>query len=233
MRGSFADYISRTPITFLRILSLQFSEAYVNTKQKTYRTIGMVHTEGGWPKDVDSKEAAQTSRLIKRMERDEEYIGKKTIHVRHRFSSRPRVAHPALHTLSSAASVSRLGTTVEDVIKQNNAIDIYEQFFTNMEVQHSNELPEARTLTVFRDPSAQKRSASYLSYHSSGTRVAVAYSILRFQQQPSDMPLEVRAVLCVHACCACLLRIHASASQRLPSVLAVVHLGLCQPLDPT
>jgi len=134
----------------------------VNTKQKTYSTVGMVHTEGGWPKDVDKNEPSQTSRLVKRMERDEEFI----------------------------ATVARLGGQVDDVIKQNNAIDIYEEFFEGLETDYSNDLPEAKTLTKFRDPSSVPRSASYISSHSSGTRVAVAYSVLKFQQQPEDMPIE-------------------------------------------
>ena len=111
-----------------------------------------------------------------------------------RHHSNPFPAHPA----HPAATVARLGTTAEEVIKQNNAVNIYESFFTDVEVDHSNELPEAKTLTVFRDPSPVPRSASYLSYHHSGTRVAVAYSILRFQSQPTNMPLQARA----HGTCA-------------------------------
>ena len=71
---------------------LQFSECFINTAQKSYRTIGMVHTEGGWPKDVDVNEQAQTQRLIKRTERDEDYIGKDPPLP----PARPRRHHPFL-----------------------------------------------------------------------------------------------------------------------------------------
>eukprot|EP00959_Pyramimonas_sp_CCMP1952_P214684 4492760-Pyramimonas_sp.AAC.4 len=56
---------------------------------------------------------------------------------------------------------------VEELIKQNNAIDIYEEYFNHDVVDHSSEQPSAKTLTVFRDPAAKKgitRSAPYISW---------------------------------------------------------------------
>lgn len=56
---------------------------------------------------------------------------------------------------------------VEELIKQNNAIDIYEEYFQGSVVDHSSEQPYAKTLTVFRDPAQQKgvrRSSSYISW---------------------------------------------------------------------
>jgi dynein intermediate chain 2 len=86
---------------------------------------------------------------------------------------------------------------VEELIKQNNAIDIYEEYFNSGEVvDHSSEQPYTKTLTVFRDPQASKmgeqtRSAPYLSWHPDGGRkLCVSYSILDFQKQPKDMPLS-------------------------------------------
>lgn len=100
---------------------------------------------------------------------------------------------------------------VETLIKQNNAIDIYEEYFAGAQADHSSEQPYARTLTVFRDPSPVKRSASYISWYPEGApairagiccrwlrlvraaasgarKVAVAYSIMHFQKQPEGMP---------------------------------------------
>lgn len=59
---------------------------------------------------------------------------------------------------------------VEHLIKQNNALDIYEEYFSGTVADHSSEQPYARTLTVFRDPSPLKRSASYISWHPDGAR---------------------------------------------------------------
>jgi hypothetical protein len=41
--------------------------------------------------------------------------------------------------------------------------------------------PSARGLAVFRDPSPVKRTATCINWHPEGTRMAVAYSMLRFQ----------------------------------------------------
>lgn len=62
---------------------------------------GMSHMEGGWPKEVDHTEAEQVIRFRRKVEKDEDYI----------------------------RQVLRLGAVVEDLVKQNNAIDIYEQYF--------------------------------------------------------------------------------------------------------
>ena len=39
---------------------------------------------------------------------------------------------------------------MEHCIKQNNAIDIYEEYFEDMEVEAADEPPSAKTINVFR-----------------------------------------------------------------------------------
>ena len=39
---------------------------------------------------------------------------------------------------------------MEHCIKQNNAIDIYEEYFENMEIETADEPPSAKTINVFR-----------------------------------------------------------------------------------
>ena len=54
------QYIERSP-TILDIQAIpDMSEVYVNTETVTYKTQGMLHVEGGWPKDVDPTEKDQT-----------------------------------------------------------------------------------------------------------------------------------------------------------------------------
>ena len=53
---------------------------------------------------------------------------------------------------------------VEALIKENNAIDIYYDYFSGELPDHSSEQPLARTITILRDPSPLKRSASYISW---------------------------------------------------------------------
>lgn len=132
-----------------------------NTQQISYATRGFSHTEGGWPKDIDCTEAEHVIRYRKKVEKDEDYI----------------------------KTISTLGTEVEELIKQNNAIDIYEEYFAGAVADHSSEQPYAKTLTVFRDPSEIKRSASYISWNPdvNNRKCAIAYSILGFQQQPEGM----------------------------------------------
>jgi dynein intermediate chain 2 len=141
----------------------EMSEHEANTNAVTYASKAMSHVEGGWPKDVDYSEAEHTIRYRKKVEKDEDYI----------------------------QTVARLGSSIEGLIKMNNVIDIYEEYFTGYATDHSAEVPNAKTVTVFRDPSAIPRDASYINWHPDGLgKAVIAYSILAFQQQPANMPLS-------------------------------------------
>lgn len=82
-----------------------------------------------------------------------------------------------------------------DTVKQNNTINMYEDYFTSDSVDpHSTDVPSARTLAVFRDPNA-KRAATKISWHPDGaSKLAVSYSVMQFQKVSSS----VRAAVC---CC--------------------------------
>jgi dynein intermediate chain 2 len=132
------------------------SENYVNTERFNYIPHGMLHTEGGWPKDVDYTEKDQTTRWRKKVEKDEEYI----------------------------RQVRALGDAVEGDIKQNYAIDIYQEYFSGEYADHSSEPPSAKTLSVFKDPDPIKRTVSNISwYPDGGKKLAVAFSIMQFQDR--------------------------------------------------
>lgn len=93
------QYELRNP-THLDIQAIpEMSEHDVNTESFSYCSVGMLHVEGGWPKDIDSTEKDQTARFRKKVEKDEEYI----------------------------REVKALADVVEHSIRQNNAIDIYEE----------------------------------------------------------------------------------------------------------
>ena len=132
-----------------------------NTQQVHFENRGFAHTEGGWPKEVDPTEIEHVMRYRKKIEKDEEYI----------------------------TSIAGMIGEVEELVKQNNAVDIYEEYFAGSVADHSTEQPYAKTLTVFRDPSPIKRAASYISWSpdSSAAKCAIAYSILGFQEQPEGM----------------------------------------------
>lgn len=87
-------------------------------------------------------------------------------------------------------TVVQLGAAVEGLVKQNNALDIYEEYFAGIRAQHSSEAPSARTLTVLKDPtvssSGVQRPVSCVNWlQDGGSKVVLSYSILDFQQQPA------------------------------------------------
>lgn len=56
-----ASYVERDP-TILELQAIpEMSEHEVNTERFAYVTHGMLHTEGGWPKDIDYAEKEQTT----------------------------------------------------------------------------------------------------------------------------------------------------------------------------
>jgi dynein intermediate chain 2 len=46
----------------------------INTESFVLKDRGILHTQGGWPKDVDATDVEHTIRFRKKIEKDEEYI---------------------------------------------------------------------------------------------------------------------------------------------------------------
>ena len=46
----------------------------VNTESYVVNSCGILHTQGGWPKDVDATDVEHTIRYRKKIEKDEEYM---------------------------------------------------------------------------------------------------------------------------------------------------------------
>ncbi|XP_076332791.1 dynein axonemal intermediate chain 2-like isoform X2 [Tachypleus tridentatus] len=117
----------------------------------------MNHTEGGWPRDINPDELEQVMRFRKKVEKDETYIN----------------------------SMLQLGALMEHCIKQNNAINIYEEYFEEEISEEHEEIPSAKNVNIFRDPEPAQRTATYLSWSPEGrNKLAVAYAILEFQGAP-------------------------------------------------
>ncbi|XP_018423722.1 PREDICTED: dynein intermediate chain 2, axonemal [Nanorana parkeri] len=158
------NFIERNPCDVGIQCAHNMSEHEVNTERFEMEARGINHAEGGWPKDINPQELEQTSRYRKKLEKDDHYI----------------------------ATITQLGSVMEHCIKQNNAINIYEEYFEEEEeVEGMDEAPSAKTINVFRDPSEIKRAATHLSWHPDGGRkLAVAYSCLEFQRAPKDMSYD-------------------------------------------
>eukprot|EP00741_Cyanophora_paradoxa_P021766 tig00000241_g21009.t1 len=152
------DYVVKNPSACDIQAVPEYSEHEVNTERFEFTSTGMHHREGGWPKEIDAGEPEQCERYRKKVQKDEDFI----------------------------RSLNSLSDVIEYGIKQNVTIDIYQEYFSMPRPDLSSEPPSARTLTVFRDPCQTKRSAVWISWDGP-KRVAIAYSVMQFQQAPEGM----------------------------------------------
>jgi len=161
--GLMADYIRRDPCEVQIQNAFEFSEHEVNTETVTAETRGINHLEGGWPKDVDPNEVEQVLRYRKKVEKDENFV----------------------------SAFVNLGEVMEHTVRQNNAVDIYEDYYPEGDAARPLPAPEAKSVNVFRDPNEITRPATSISWHpDSGKKLAVAYSVLDFQKAPAGTSLD-------------------------------------------
>lgn len=153
------QYIVKNPVDMGTQVSKDFSEHEVNTIRFETENRSINHVEGGWPKDINPNESEQTLRFRKKVEKEENYMN----------------------------TIINLGNSVEHVIKQNNAIDIYELYFNEMNAEQVDEVPSAKTINVFRDPNPIKRTANHISWYIDGPKkIAASYCNLEFQQNRNE-----------------------------------------------
>ncbi|KAM9222042.1 dynein axonemal intermediate chain 2 [Leptosomus discolor] len=157
-------FVLRNPVDSSVQHTSAMSEHEVNTERVEVESHSVNHVEGGWPKDINPQEVEQTIRFRKKAEKDESYIN----------------------------AITRLGALLEHCLKQNRAIDTYEEYFAEEEVaEMEDEPPSAKTISVIRDPNVTKRTATRLSWHpNTCKKLAVAYSSLEFQQNTKDMSFD-------------------------------------------
>ncbi|KFZ55564.1 Dynein intermediate chain 2, axonemal, partial [Antrostomus carolinensis] len=136
----------------------------VNTERVEVKSHGLNHVEGGWPKDINPQDMEQTGRFRKKVEKEEKYVN----------------------------TIIRLGALMGHCVMQNNAIDIYEEYFGEEEMAEvEDEPPSAKTINIIRDPNITKRTATHLSWHpDTCKKLAVAYSSLEFQHNMKDMSFD-------------------------------------------
>ncbi|NXJ70223.1 DNAI2 protein, partial [Rostratula benghalensis] len=172
-----SNFVLRNPVDSSVQHTSDISAHEVNTERVEVESRGVNHVEGGWPKDINPQEMEQTIRFRKKVEKDENYIN----------------------------TIMHLGTLMEHCVKQNNAINIYEEYFGEEDTAEvEDEPPSAKTINVIskltsffdvllskRDPNVTKRTATHLSWHPDTCRkLAVAYSSLEFQQNTKDMSFD-------------------------------------------
>ncbi|PAA58417.1 hypothetical protein BOX15_Mlig004797g1, partial [Macrostomum lignano] len=156
------EFLERDPVDRAIQVVQEMSEHDVNTERFETDSHGVNHAEGGWPKDVNPQEVEQVIRFRKKVEKDEMYV----------------------------STVQNLGNQMEHCIRQNNAIDIYQDYFSDIEIQATEEPPSAKTINVFRDP-CKDRGVAHISWYPDGpTKLAIAYCNTDFQRAPKDTSTE-------------------------------------------
>lgn len=177
-----SNMLLRNPCTTTVSVIPNYSEHTVNTAQTTYKKSMMVHTEGGWPRDVDPTMPEQVNQ-IQYFYSYMDYCSSACISLVYALTflsqvlsricretnTDPSRNHPCTSHNKQCKQVSRFRKRIErdedyiqllqrlvegtePFLKQNNALDIYEMYFDGTTFDHSTETPSARTLTVFRDP---------------------------------------------------------------------------------
>lgn len=126
----------------------------------------MRHTVGGWPDGFDPTEPSDVAKYNKKMNRDA--------------------------NLGFGQATRDLVTASQKCIRQNNEIDLFEEYFEGEAPEHQVEPISTKTVMIFKDPNAIKRSVAKIAWHPETTdpRVGVAYAMMRFQQMRPDMPKQ-------------------------------------------
>ena len=136
------------------------SEYGTNTAQIETRPKGQAHVEGGWPAAIDYTDLDDKTKYRKKVEREESYV---------------------------ATARELVERHVEKVLKQNNAIDIFEEYFVEPTIDLASGPPSAKSVTVFQDPSPVKRTVSRLSWLPDAKKLAIAYCSMKFQGPQEGM----------------------------------------------
>lgn len=158
-RTIFRQYILRDPVTRSTQYAPQMAISEINTERANFECHGVNHTEGGWPKDICLNDPEQTTRYRRKIEKDELFI----------------------------SQVMGLTKSMEHFIYQNNAINIYEKFFENLEPAPLLDPCSSRTINVYRDPCHKKRPVTKISWSpDGGTKLAISYCDLSSRHLQSD-----------------------------------------------
>ena len=125
------------------------SACRVNTERKEFSSLGVNHTEGGWPKDVNISDSDQKTRFRKKIEKEDDFI-----------------------------NVTRhLVWETEKYVKQNNSINVFEEYFDRLDPATDQEAASVASVAVMKDPvtSDGSREISRVSWSPSGSQVVLGY----------------------------------------------------------
>ncbi|CAG9786152.1 unnamed protein product [Diatraea saccharalis] len=139
-------YALRNPVHRYVQATMPQSENDSNTKQVISHDQSINHEEGGWPREVHVY--------------NEEHI--------HRHRRR------VMHEDNYVHAVLNLAPVMAHYVNQNNAIDMYQTYFSDMKGQEPVETYKVRIANVFRDPS--RRPVSCIAWtNEKKSMIAVSY----------------------------------------------------------
>ncbi|CAH1645244.1 unnamed protein product [Spodoptera littoralis] len=150
-------YILRNPVHATVQHAPCFAEHHLNTIRADYTNSGANHSEGGWPEYVNIHDPEATQRYRRKLEKDDGYI----------------------------RCVMNLTPELEHYVYQNNAIDMYQTYYTELKQYPKLEESDCRTVNIFRDklPHSGRRSVSSISWQpEGGYRFAVSYVDVDFNR---------------------------------------------------
>ncbi|KOB62521.1 putative dynein intermediate chain 3, ciliary [Operophtera brumata] len=154
--GEHKNYILRNPVHQLTQNTPCYSANEVNTLRAEYSTTGANHAEGGWPKDIPVTDPEATQRYRRKIEKDDGYI----------------------------SCVMSAAPEIDHYTHQNNAIDMYGIYYTEMAPTPAIECTSCRTVNVYRDPPPVRPISSICWQPDGGSRFAVTYIDLDFKRIP-------------------------------------------------
>lgn len=147
------EFILRNPVHRESKSTIQMAMSGVNTSRIYRLNRGMMHKEGGWPKDVAPTNPESVMRFKKKIEKSECY--------------RNEVVDKAYD--------------IEPCLVQNNTMNIYEHYFENLEPPPVFETPEHKTINVYRDVRPQHRRVNHFSWSPDrGSKLAVSHCDIEF-----------------------------------------------------
>ncbi|XP_026819245.1 dynein intermediate chain 3, ciliary-like [Rhopalosiphum maidis] len=157
------NWIQRNPVDKTTNETTKWSEHEANTIRVKYVNRGISHREGGWPVDVNLDDPEQVSRFKRKAEKDKLYL----------------------------ESVKTVSVLTEHFIRQNNAINIFQPYFTDPKTKEfRTQVPSHRTVAILLDPCDSARPVRNISWSSeNSTHLAISYSEMRFQMDdPNNSP---------------------------------------------
>ncbi|XP_075991796.1 dynein axonemal intermediate chain 2-like [Anticarsia gemmatalis] len=144
------QYVLRNPVHAGVQVARPLAERRTNTFRADVCNSGANHAEGGWARDISFNDSEATQRYRRRIEKEDGYI----------------------HTVMTQSPV------MEHYINQNNAIDVYESYYSKMAGFPKLGKDDCRTVNIYRDSSISGGGRPVRSIcwePGGGYRFAVAY----------------------------------------------------------